>query len=311
MVRGNERAAVRRFGRAVRTADGRLELAAGGLHYSLPWPFSQIDRVNLNELRTLSVGVMENDDPADGGFLRSLETGARSQFLTGDKNILHLQITSQYHVSDQSTEDFLFRSVSPERQLERIIESVATDLFSRSGVDFVHPLGQVELNGLLTDGVRRLAEKEPLGIEIDDVTINAVYPPVLVKAYFLDVTNARADKINSINEAHAYAEQRHAAATSAARRTQDEAASYRKQTFESARAQADSFARMVDQFRREERSGTQTYAQARQIALARYYIDTMRDILKTVAGKIVLDSREPADLTIFGRPEGPKAGAAR
>src|SRR5579862_1352581 len=150
IVRGNEKVAVRQFGRAARTSDGRLRLEGSGLHYGLPWPFSQADRVNLNEIRTLSVGVAEADDAAAGGFLRSLETSNRSQFLTGDKNILHLQINAQYHVSEPSVDDFLFRSAAPERHLERIVEAVATDLFARSGVDFVHPLGQVELNALLT-----------------------------------------------------------------------------------------------------------------------------------------------------------------
>jgi modulator of FtsH protease HflK len=311
VVRGNEKAAVRLFGRALRTPDGNLRLETGGLHYALPWPFSQIVRVNLNEIRTLSVGVTESDDAATGGFLRSLEVANQSQFLTGDQNILHLQINTQYHVSDQAAGDFLFRGVAPEKELERIVASVATDLIAQSGVDFVQPLGQVELNSLLTSGVRRLVESQRLGLEIDDVAINAVYPPILVKAYFLDVTNARADKVNFINAANAYAEQRHAAATAEARRTLDEAASYRQQTVESARGRADSFTRMVEQFRDEERTGVQSYAEARRIALDRYYVGTMREILKTVSSKVVLDSKDPADLTIFSRPEAQKGPAGK
>ncbi len=307
VVRGNEKVAEYRFGRVVRTPQGGVALIGSGLRYALPWPCGAVERVNLNEVRTLSVGMAEIAEPGAAGFLRSLEAESRSQFLTGDKNILHLQIITQYRVAEPAVDDFLFRSAAPERHLERIVETVATGLVGRSGVDFVHPLGQVELNALLTAEVRRLADEQRLGVEIDDVAINAVYPPVLVKSYFLDVTNARADKINSINEALAYAESRSASGRAEARRTLDEAASYRQQTVESARAQAESFSRLIEQFRREEQSGGRTYAQARQIALARRYYDTMRDILKTVATKVVLNSGEPADLTIFA-PVG--AGAA-
>jgi membrane protease subunit HflK len=311
VVRGNEKAAVRIFGCAKRTPDGGLRLETGGLHYTLPWPFSQIARVNLNEIRTLSVGVTETDDVEAGGFLRSLEAANQSQFLTGDQNILHLQVNAQYHVSEQAADDFLFRSVAPEKELEGIVASVATDLISQSGVDFVQPLGQVELNGLLTTGVRRLVEAQRLGLEIDDVAINAVYPPILVKAYFLDVTNARADKVNFINAANAYSEQRRASATAEARRTLDEAASYCQQTVESARGRADSFARMLEQFREEERSGVQSYVEARRMALDRNYLETMREVLKTVSSKVLLDSKEPADLTIFSRPEVQKQPPAK
>jgi modulator of FtsH protease HflK len=311
IVRGNEKVAVRWFGRAVRTDAGRLALATSGLHFALPWPFSQLERVRPSEIRTLTIGLNESDDAAASSFLTAVETADRSAFLTGDKNILHLQISAQYHVSEEALGDFLFRSVTPERQLERIVESVATDLFARSGVDFVHPLGQVELNGRLTAGVRRLAEDQRLGLEIDDVAINAVYPPVLVKAWFVDVTNARTEKVNSINNANAYAERSRAASTALVRQTLDEAASYRQETVESARAQADSFTRMIEQFRREAHSGTRTYVQAREIALTRYYLNTMRDVLKTVSAKVLLDSGETSDLTIFARPEAPARPEAR
>src|SRR5690606_23713101 len=57
VVRGNERAAVRRFGRAERTPEGKLQLASAGLHYALPWPFAQVDRIRVNEARTLNIGI--------------------------------------------------------------------------------------------------------------------------------------------------------------------------------------------------------------------------------------------------------------
>lgn len=308
VVRGNEKAAVRLFGRAARYPDGTLRLESGGLHYALPWPFSVIGRVNLNEVRTLSVGLAETDEMAAGDFLRSVEVAGQSQFLTGDQNILHLQINAQYHVSEQAAGDFLFRAVAPEKELEGIVAAVATDLISQSGVDFVQPLGQVELNRLLTADVQRLVAAQRLGLEIDDVAINAVSPPILVKSYFLDVNNARADKANFINAANAYGEQRRALATGAARRTLDESASYRQQTVESARGRADSFTRMIVQFRDEERSGIQSYVEARRMALERYYLATMRQILKSVASKVLLDSKDPADLTIFSPAEETEKG---
>ena len=138
------------------------------------------------------------------------------------------------------------------------------------------------------------------------MAINAVYPPILVKSYFLDVTNAGADKINSINEGLAYAEARHSAAQAEARSTLDEAASYRQQTVESARGRSRQFFptdRTVPT--RGTVRGGRTYVQARQMALTRRYYETMRDVLKTVSTKVLLDSGEPADLTIFtptGRP---------
>ena len=49
-VPANEVAVVRRFGQAVFPA------RTSGLRFDLPWPFVRIDRVNLNAIRTLTLG---------------------------------------------------------------------------------------------------------------------------------------------------------------------------------------------------------------------------------------------------------------
>src|SRR5262245_41924883 len=92
IVRGNEPGVVRRFGRIVSTPSGQAALRGSGLHWDLPWPLALVDRVNFHEIRTISLGEAESDDIADGGFLKAFNPADRSQFLTGDKNILHVKI---------------------------------------------------------------------------------------------------------------------------------------------------------------------------------------------------------------------------
>ena len=303
VVEGNQNAVIRRFGRLVTNEAGNVSLRASGLHYDLPWPLVKIDRVNLNEVRTLTIGSAEVEDVEGTEFLQSIGTAGQSQFLTGDKNILNLQIVVQYRVSEANVAGFLFGSQSAERRLALLAESTAADLVSRSGVDFVHPLGLGQLREMLTGRTRELTREHRLGIEVEEVTINAVYPPVEVKAQFLDVSNARADKQKFIHAASAYAEQRRAAARGEEQRILDEAEIYRQQTVEAARGAADSFTKIIEQLRRDEQQGIQTYAEARQMALRRRYIDAMEDILRNVASKVFLDSGKPVDLTIFRDPK--------
>ena len=299
IVKGNEKALVRRFGKVLSTKYGGVRLRGSGLHYELPWPWATINRVNLNEVRMLTVGSAEFDDFTDTGFLQAAGLNSRSQFLTGDKNILNLQISVQYHISEQHVVDFLFASKFAEQHLEFLVESSAADLISRSGVDFVHPLGLGELRNMLTVRVRQLAAEHRLGIEVEDVTINAVYPPVRVKKDFLDVSDARADKQKYINAALVYEEQRLATARAESQKIIDEAEIYRQQSVEAARGKADSFTIIVNQFQLEQRHGIQTYAAARQMAMRRLYLETMEEVFRKVAGKVWLDSGKSTDLTIF------------
>ena len=303
VVKANEKAVVRRFGKVQKRPDGSLLLKASGLHFDLPWPLATIDRVNLNEVRTLLIGISERDDFESSGLLTDAESSNPSQFLTGDKIILHLQINVQYRVSELGLYDFLYATQQAEQQLALLVESNAADLISRSGVDFVHPLGLGELRALMTSETRRLVNEHRLGIEVDEVTINSVYPPVRVKAYFLDVSNARADKAKFINTAYAYAEQRAAAARAETQQVLDQAEIYRQQQVESARGTADSFTKIVEQFKQQHQQGIHSYAEARQMAMNRLYIDSMEQILRQVAGKVLLDSGKPVDLTIFRDPK--------
>ena len=173
----------------------------------------------------------------------------------------------------------------------------------------MHPLGQVELNAHPhRPAVRRLGEAQQLGVEIDDVAINAVYPPILVKSYFLDVTERGPTRsISSTRDwpTASYAVPRRRAKPEHTRRS-DQLPTANGRI---GPGRAESFT-LIEQFRHEEQSGAgRTYVQARKMALTRRYYDTMRDVLKTVATKVLLNSGEPADLTIF-TPTGRLPAAA-
>lgn len=302
VVRGNEKAVLRRFGKVQKTETGNVTLIGSGLHYDLPWPCSQVDRVNINEIRTLSIGQPEEDDVAANQFLLEVEPAIQSQFLSGDKNILNLHVNVQYRISETAVDDFLYATEDPQARLQRLAESVLTDAVLRSGVDFVHTLGRNELREMLISRLQVLAEEQRLGLYVEDVTIGSVYPPIRVKAQFLDVMNARADKVTYINEASAYALKQLADAEALARKRVDEAEIYRQTIVEEARGAADSFRKVIARFRYDDEQGIQSYAAARQMALGRQYVETMQEILRNVAGKVFLDSGKPVDLTILRDP---------
>jgi len=302
-VQGNEKGVVRRFGKARMSPTGNVELIGSGLHYDLPWPFSRVDRINLNEVRTLTIGLVESDNVGESGFLQAVDSATPSQFLTGDKNILNLQITVQYRISKSNTYDYLFGSESPEERLQLIVESNASDLISRSGVDFVNPLGLGELREMFTAQVRRLAETHQLGIEVEEVAVSAVYPPIRVKADFIEVSNARADRDKYIYSANAYAVQLKQESRAQAQQIGDEAEIYRRQLVEAAKGSAFSFSQIVKQFQETSPEDAASKTVARRIAMQRLYLDTMEEVLRKVKAKVLLDSDKPVDLTIFRESE--------
>ena len=300
VVRGNERGVVRRFGAVVMNETRQPQLSDSGWHYDLPWPFSDVARVNFNALRTLTIGIPEPVDVDVQDFLKPASQSQQTQFLTGDKNILNLQIAVQYRIAEDSVADWLFANDDPALTLKNLTESVATDLISQAGVDFVHPLGLGELRDQLTRRVRAESRQLSLGIDVDEVSISAVYPPIRVKAYFVDVANARADRQKYINAALAYEQQTEQSARAEQQRIRDAVFSEQQQLILKARASSQSFRKLVAELNRAGTYGTPAYANARTLVLQREYLTTLEDLLSRVKDKILIDSERPADVTIFG-----------
>jgi membrane protease subunit HflK len=294
LVRGNEVALVRRCGKADRS------LVAGGLHVHLPWPFVRIDRVNIHELRTITIGIAAAEAFPGAGFLQEANLDRQGEFLTGDKNILNVQVNVQFWISNPH--DYFFGCRSPETGLRLMAESLITETIAQSSVDYVHPLGLNELQALLTAAARRQVKKQPWGIDVDSITIAGVLPPVEVKAAFLDVSNARAERDRIISQENSRAEQRLAAAEAVVRQTLDRAESERMTRVESARGAADRFLRVISQFQTEAESAGQSPDDVRRTTMRRLLANALDELLPKLGGKVLFDPAKPVDLTIFPPP---------
>ena len=304
VVRGDESGVVRIFGRAERSDDGTVRLRNNGVYWHLPWPCSTVDRVRLGEVRTVSVGAAEAATAEQTDLLRLMEPAAQSQFLTGDRNVLQVQLNVQYRVSADVVDNWLYSAGDVERRLQLLAEAALADVVLQSGVDFVHTLGHSEICRAVFDRLETLSDTGRLGVTIEDVTIAGVAPPVRVKSHFVDVMNARADRETYINRARAYAEQQQADAGASSRRILDQAESYRQKTTDLARAKADSFGRLIDQLEVTAETLSLSYAETRQLAMQRQRLNTLQQLYPRVKTQVLLDETQPVDLTLHRNPSG-------
>lgn len=288
VVPADEKAVVRRFGRML------PEPRASGLHWDLPWPLARVDRVNVTAARTLILGA-EAAVSADR-LPEILEK--RPAFLTGDKNLLHVRIAVQFRLAEDQLADYLYRQSQPEARLRLLVEAAVADLVGRSGVDFVQTAGLSALNSRLLVDVRRRVADERLGLDIDQVTIDGVEPPLRVKADFLDVSNARADMSKMISDARTQGEQALAVARADARQALDQAEQDRQGRVTASRGAADRFVQLVRQIQEDAQRGPLPYAESRRLALGRFHADAVRQILSQIRSKLVLDGSAPVDLAL-------------
>lgn len=300
IVAGDQRAVVLRCGKLV-SDNGRPVVKQSGLHFDWPWPFSRVRQVNVHEVRNLTIHPAAERSVSSDRLLDVLNDDHSTTYLTGDKNILHLEISVQYHVDETAISDFLFHHRDGEARLTRLLDRVTSDVLAECGVDYVHPLGLAELRVKLTQRMRVEAEKQRMGIAIDEVAVNDVAPPIAVKAAFLDVVNARTEKQNTIAVARAYAEQATTDAAANARAIVDAARGERERIVEAARGRAARFTQLVQELRSAE-SGNRK--DNRRFAMERYYWESMKKILSNVKAKVLLEGDDPADVSVFPKSSG-------
>src|SRR5437660_12774665 len=92
-IRPGERAVVRRFGKVVNKT-------GPGLLVGLPYGMDRVDRVPVDLVRRVRVGFQPNSDEAD-------QTTPAGQLLTGDQNLVNVQVVLDYAVDDDEIENYI------------------------------------------------------------------------------------------------------------------------------------------------------------------------------------------------------------
>lgn len=301
IIGGNQQGVVRQFGRA------RPSVVPSGLHYDLPWPCVRIDRVNVQELRTLTLGVAAVDSLDPSGFLRPTGLDRVGEFLTGDKNLLNLQVHLQYRIADPLP--WLTTHEAPEVRLRLLAESRIAEVVGLCGVDYVHPLGLDELRQWLSRDLAQELSRSGLGVELEEATIAAVWPPIEVKAAFLDVSNARAERDKLIEQQQSLAEQQVTAARATARQKLDQAESARQRQQELARGTADRFRALIAALDQQPAPEAGNRATVRDRAMQRMFWESLAQLWPRLGRTLIVETDQPLDLRLF--PLAPAAPAAR
>jgi membrane protease subunit HflK len=293
VVGGNEQAAIRRFGRWVKP------WRTSGWHYDLPWPFTTRQTVNLAAVRVMTVGTTTTEATAE---LMPVQRSAPLAFLTGDKNLLLLRATVQYHLSDERLAEFLAMHQQADVHLQRLTTAALNDAAVNSGVDYLHTIGLADLHDWLTRRLQADVQRARLGIEIDRVTLDGAEPPVRVQADFLDVANARNDAAKAAQEARTYAEQRLTAANAEVQRQQERARQDAQSQLATAQGRAARFTSLVAQLTAEADSTQRPYADCRRVAEQRLTLEAWKVILARVTRPMIVHSGQPFDLQFVPSP---------
>lgn len=198
-----EQAALRTFGRFQGIADQ-------GLHWHWPSPVGVRNVVAVTNTRRFELGFRSSGDGSS-----FTPVFGESQMITGDENIVDVQVVVQYRISN--LRNFLFevddpgdadRGVqvgSPEgATLRDMAETAVRQVVGARNIDDVLTTEKEQVQTDVQLKMRELAAAYDTGLDILQVLLQNVNPPSAVQDAFDDVVKAREDRERDINLAEAY-----------------------------------------------------------------------------------------------------------
>jgi membrane protease subunit HflK len=235
-IRPGERAVVRRFGRVVATP-------GPGLWVGLPWGMDRVDRVPVDRVRRVSVGY--NPDEAEDGL-----TTPPGQLLTGDHNLVNVQVVISYAVDDDQVVAFVEHDDRADDLIARTAESVLAEWVAGRGIDDVLLRGKVQLPALLVRATQGRIEPYHLGVRIQEADVVHLFPPSEVKDAFDAVTRAQTSIRTLEHNARQEADKRLREADTERFRIAKQTEAYATERLRLARAEAERFEKRLEQYQR-------------------------------------------------------------
>jgi membrane protease subunit HflK len=235
-----------------------VETTGPGLNYHWPYPIEFVLLPRVTAINQVKIG-----------------NGTVMQMLTGDENIVEATASISWRVKDPSK--FLFNVYDPEGAVKLAGESAVRQIIGlnpiQSGLSDQRQKIADDAQSLL----QRILDSYDAGIQITQVQLQRIDPPLAVIDAFNDVQRARADQQRARNEAEAYRNDVLPRARAEADRIKQEAQVYREQALNKARSDAERFNALEASF-----------ATDPELTARRLYLDAMEEVLKS-AGKIYID----------------------
>ena len=248
-----------------------------GLHWRMPWPIENVERVDVEQVRTAKMN--------------------QQLTLTQDENLVKITLSVQYNI--KSAEDYLFRVYRPDLTLDQVVESAVREAIGQANMEAILTTALAEETEESTDesatplvidtdllqtttaqNVQSILDKYETGLIVTAVSLEEAQPPDEVQAAFSDAIKAREDKERIISQAQAYQNEILPIARGDAERILEEANGYKTRVEQSAMGESRRFLSLLEEFEK-----------APEVTRERLYIEAMESVLSSTS-KVLVDSNE-------------------
>jgi membrane protease subunit HflK len=195
--------------------------------------------------------------------------------LTGDENIIDIDLVVQYRISDPAK--YLFKVRDLQDTVKAASEAALREVIGRRLIDEALTVGKLEIQEETKTLLQSILNTYEAGLQVVVVQLQEVQPPRQVVDAFKDVASAREDKVRFINEANGYQSAIIPEVRGKVEMILREAEAYREEKMRRARGEAQRFLQTLRE-----------YQQAKEITRKRLVLETLEEVLPQME-KIILE----------------------
>ena len=266
IVQPDEQAVVFRFGRSVSQEEP-------GLNYHFPRPIERVEIERVSEVKRIEIGfrtISVSPTP------RYQKVAAEAMMLTGDENIVDVEMIVQYRIRD--IRQYLFNVSEQAKAVHDVSEAALRHVIGQHTIDEALTEGKDQIQVEIQEQVQKVLDVYKVGVRIEQARLQTVSVPEEVDHAFKDVASAREDRERLKNEAEAYSNDIIPRKRGEAEKMLREADAYKIERVKRAQGDADRFLKVLTEYRK-----------AKDVTETRLFLETMEKILPGME-KYIVDS---------------------
>ena len=261
-VQTDQQGVVMRFGEWVNTTQP-------GLNWHIPYPVETVRTPSVEEINQIDIGFRQI------GSNTERDVQEESLMLTGDQNIIDIDMSVQWKIADAGR--YLFNIRDPRGTVKIAAESAMREIIGRTDIQPALTEARAAVEDRTRTLLQNILEGYDAGILITGLKLQNVQPPQQVVDAFNDVQRALQDRDRLRNEAQSYRNDILPRARGEAQKMLQNAKAYRERLTNEAEGEAERFTQVLE-----------AYQASPEVTKRRMYLETMQKVYARTE-KVLMD----------------------
>ncbi|MBN1853438.1 MAG: protease modulator HflK [Pirellulales bacterium] len=167
-----------------------------GIHWKLPWPFGRIQQYPAKKVFVMPVGFVSNPQRQPAYLWSKKHAKEEFNLVLGDgAELVSLDCVVYYKIHEDRARflNYVYHFQNPDDALEAYAYHCLMEQTRSATLDEILTTNRAQFANRLEELLRQYAAENRLGIDVVDVALMGLHPPIAVASDYLDVISAGVD----------------------------------------------------------------------------------------------------------------------